>query len=139
MRERSLGPSLEIQSVDTNILLRVVMKDVPSQYEKVRRLIYRSDAVFYVDDVAISEAVYVLEKQQHYSREFIVEYLSGFLQLGRFVFSQEILKILRDYLEHPKLSFNDCYLAEKAKSLGREPLWTFDRKLVAQMGAKVPE
>ena len=33
---------------------------------------------------------------------------------------------------HPKLSFEDCYLATSAELSDAKPLWTFDRKLANQ-------
>jgi predicted nucleic acid-binding protein len=39
---------------------------------------------------------------------------------------------LSHYVNHPKLSFEDCYLAETANQNNAEPLYTLDRKLAAQ-------
>lgn len=134
---RNLVSENKIQSVDTNIVLRLILDDVPRQRRAAVRLLMNG-ADYYVDDYVLGEYEHVMARDG-YSREEIIFRIRTLLGNPCFLWNEDIFEnVFEDYLEHPKLSFNDCYLAEKAKSLAREPLWTFDRKLVAQMGAKVP-
>ena len=80
----------------------------------------------------ISEFIYVLERQKQTVRNDIVKFVSFFLDGDMFVMNARIADILPFYLVHPKLSFNDCYLAAKATENNAEPLWTLDQKLARQ-------
>jgi len=121
----------DIQSLDTNILLRLILNDVPNQCEKAQKFLRRnSDITFYVDDQAITETVYVLERQKKYDRPFIISAFTDLIfpikniNCDRPLFSE----ILPFYAKHPTLSFNDCYLTAKTAAKQSEPLWTFDHK-----------
>ena len=41
--------------------------------------------------------------------------------------------LVDEYLAHPKLSVTDIYLTALAHSTGATPLYTFDKKLAAQL------
>ncbi|MDO5452030.1 MAG: PIN domain-containing protein [Candidatus Saccharibacteria bacterium] len=127
----------KIQSVDTNVLLRIILRDNEKYYRRALDLVMNGTD-YYVDDYVIGECEHVLGREG-YGREGIKGAIETLLGNRMFVWNSEFFeKVFENYLKHPKLSFNDCYLAEKAKGLGREPLWTFDKRLVTQLGAKIP-
>jgi predicted nucleic acid-binding protein len=124
-----------IESLDTNILLRLFLADIPSEYEKAKTLISKTDRDFDVADLAITEMVYVLEKQKRLPRRKIVEAVTKIMSWPNISCNRPLFEIvLPFYLEHPAVSFNDCCLAAYAQIKQREPLWTFDRKLAMQSG-----
>lgn len=121
-------------SLDTNVLLRLILNDLPVQHQAVATLFEHSSAAFQVADVAIIEVAYVLTKNYGYSRSQAVEIISGLLFLpkincNRVVFTQA----LRLFIKHQSWSFEDCYLATSAMLNDAEPLWTFDKKLAKQV------
>ena len=121
-------------SLDTSLLVRIIVKDNPKLYKKALRILSDTDTVFTIEDVAIMEMIHVLESIYGYSRTEIsdaVNLLSDMnnLRLNRPVFAS----VVPLYLAHPKLSFNDCYLAIMSKYHSAEPLFTFDKKLAAQL------
>ena len=122
-------------AIDTNILLRLILRDDPVLERKARELIDRKKALFYVPDMAIAEAVYVLQKKQFgLPREAIAQYLSAVLAEPRLDYDHPLFNnVFAAYVMHPKLSFTDCYLAYKAEDFGRTPLYTFDQKLARQL------
>lgn len=118
-------------SVDTCILLRIIVNDIPEQHKKAVDLLLSGQS-FYVDQAVISEAVYVQQKLD-YSREEITEGLQTLLHNDVFVYDREFYdSIFEEYLSHPSLSFEDCIIAARANIHGHTPLWTFDRKLAGQ-------
>lgn len=127
----------DIQAIDTNVIVRYITRDNEALYKRAVRLLSSAFLYFEVDDIAISETIYVLERT-HYalSRQEIVRYLLDFLEIPSVVCRNR--DVVRDafslYLAHPALSFNDCYLAVKTALLFEEPLWTFDKKLAKQSG-----
>ena len=121
------------ESLDTNVILRLVLRDVPEQCLKIQDLLMRMYIRYDVADLAITEAVYVLQKQ--YTRAEIVEHLERVLDLPNINANFALWKrVFPAFLEHPQLSFNDCCLAAYAELNESEPLWTFDKKLAVESG-----
>lgn len=123
-------------SLDTNVLLRYILNDVPGQADIVSHFLKTSPSVHYVEDLTICEAVYVMQSQYSISRQSAVDRLNFFF--ARFADTVEYNRNLTAivfpmFLSHPKLSFNDCCLAAYAELRHREPLFTFDKKLARQM------
>lgn len=125
-------------SLDTNAILRLLINDVPKQYEAVKELLVTADGQFAVADMAIIELVFVLERYYGFSRQQANEAVLGLMQLKEINCNRGLFEnALPMYLNHPALSFEDCCLSTYAKLNNAEPLWTFDKKLAAQsMSAK---
>ena len=92
---------------------------------------------YYVDDVAIMEAVHV-QTREGKSRAAIINSLRVFLANSMIVYNKKLFEpIFKDYLARPSLSFDDLVLAARAAETGRTPLYTFDKKFARQ--SKVAE
>ena len=121
-----------ISSLDTNILLRYIWKDVPGQREKAAKLLDDEEQTFRISDLVVAELVFNL-KADRLRRKSIVGILEKiFSKRNIRVNSMVADKVLPFYAEHPGLSFVDCYAAFEADEGKAEPLWTFDRKLANQ-------
>lgn len=122
------------ESLDTNIILRLALRDVPKQCLKIVDLLMRQNVVYDVADLAITEAVYVMQKQGK-TRKQIVEILNTTLEGFDFCYNRSLFeRVFPMYLECPRLSFNDCCLASYAALNQAEPLWTFDQALAEESG-----
>ncbi|MDR1358591.1 MAG: PIN domain-containing protein [Coriobacteriales bacterium] len=120
-------------SLDTNVLLRLALREIPEQYERAKRLIERPGARFRVSDTAIIEFAYALSAHYGFSRVQVADAISSMGALASIICERAFFNaVVEQYVAHPKLSFEDCYLAEKAKVDDALPLWTFDRKLARQ-------
>lgn len=123
------------ESLDTNIILRLMLKDVPGQCRRLQDLFMRANVRYHVADLAITEAVYVMQGSYHLSREKIVDGIKKLLLFPGVNYNQELFdRVLPMYLACPKLSFNDCCLAGYAALNEAEPLWTFDREFAKESG-----
>ncbi len=119
------------ESLDTNIIVRLMVQDIPEQCMKAQDLFMRMGIVYDVADLAIMEAVYVMQKD--YSREEIVKKIKWIFELPHINANFNLFnQVFPMYLEHPQLSFNDCCLAAYAALNEAEPLWTFDQALAKQ-------
>lgn len=127
------------ESLDTNIILRFILGDVPEQCLKIQDLLMRQNVMYDVADLVITEAVYVMQSTYGLSREKIVDGLQKLLWFPEINYNRNLFdQVFPMYLEHPKLSFNDCCLVVYANLNEAEPLWTFDRALVKRVpGAKL--
>jgi len=120
-------------SLDTNILLRLLLNDIPAQHEIAKNILKSTTKQFIVSDVAILEMVFALESYYQFRRPQVADAVAAVLELEQLNCNRPLLAgVAQQYLEHPKLSFDDCYLAEYARLNGAEPLLTFDKKLVSQ-------
>jgi predicted nucleic acid-binding protein len=127
------GDGVKKGSLDTNALLRLTLKDLPEQHEKVKKLVTQPKARFVVNDSAVIEYVFVLERYYELRREQIVEMVKALGNMDNLEVNHTLLnKALALYVVRPKLSFEDCYLAESAVVAQAVPLWTFDEKLARQ-------
>lgn len=121
----------KINGVDSCVLLRYILWDVPEQGEKAR-LLFVDGHDFYVDDVAIMEVVHVLTKH-HKSRRVIADDILDLLRNQMFVWDRDFFEpVFKEYLEHPSLSFDDIVLAKRVTDKKYTCLWTFDRKFANQ-------
>ena len=124
-----------MNSLDTNIVLRFLLNDIPAQTKIATRLI--STSPVYVSDVVITETAYVLEQTLKHDRRFICAILRMFLGLQSVFYNDHVLPNVIDLFEKkPSLSFVDCYAAMEAKVFGTN-LYTFDEKLRNQGGSHV--
>lgn len=119
-------------SLDTNLLLRYIWKDIPSQTKKAEKLLNDQSQIFYISDLVIAEVVFNLQGTDA-PRKNIVGILRQLFSMKNIRVNTALMeRVLPFYEEHPALSFVDCCAAFYADINGREPLWTFDRKLANQ-------
>ncbi len=118
-------------AIDSCILLRIILRDNPSQYQQATSLLL-SGTEFYVDDVVIMEAVYVLTKEGM-SRTSILDNLITLLDNPMLDYDRQFYSgVFERYDTHPSLSFDDCVLEARIAMKRKEPLWTFDKKFAHQ-------
>ncbi len=117
------------ESVDTNIILRLVLKDVPEQCMRIQDMLMRMGVTYDVADLAVTEVVHVLQGKD-WSRKSIIDSLSAILEMSWFNYNRALFdQVFPMYVQNPSLSFNDCCLSVYAALNGAEPLWTFDQAL----------
>lgn len=126
-------------SLDANVVVRLLTKDIPNQYEQARDLI-TSGAEFEVADTAMIEAIYTLHKYYKIPRKLVEEIIEAFqtnknLRINTPVFKQALAL----FVKRPALSIEDCYLASLASQRKALPLWTFDKKLAKQSNGLAKE
>ena len=120
-------------SLDTSIIVRILVRDDLSARRKALKLLGQN-LTFVVTDLAISETVYVLETVYRKSRPEVIDLLAFFLsRYDNIKYNHSLTAaVFPFYLDHPKLSFNDCCLSVLAELNHAEPLFTFDKSLAKQ-------
>lgn len=124
-----------MNSLDTNVVLRYILNDIPEQTEKVRTIITSSGC--YITDVVAAEIVFVLERVIELDRQDIVRLLKSFLSLPNMIYNDYFLdQTLELYEEQSSLSIVDCYAATEA-NVYKNYLLTFDKDLIKHGGSHV--
>ena len=118
--------------VDTNILLRFVLGDVPDQFTQTHAFfsaIAAGSVTAQLSGTIIFECVFVLQSRYAVTRASIQSALLPILALEHLIVPhREIYPDVFDlYLARRSLSFADCYHAVLAQHLGCTEIISFDR------------
>ena len=126
-----------MNSLDTNVVLRYLLNDIPEQSIKSKSVITGSAS--YITDVVAVEIVFVLERVIGLERSDIVKLIKSFLNLPNLIYNDYFLDQSIDLFGANKtLSIVDCYAATEAKVYNNS-LVTFDKELVKRGGGHVEE
>jgi len=113
-------------SLDTSILLRLILDDIPEQSLTVEKLL-ASGEVFEIADAALFEMIFVLEKLYRLNREQVAKSVLAIVRNTQFNCNRRLFELIMPlYIEAPKLSIIDCALHQYAKLNNTTPLFTFD-------------
>lgn len=112
--------------IDTNVILRFLLNDVPEQAEQAKAVI---EAGAFTTIEVIAEVVYILRKAYQSDREKI--YLAIMRVADEVVIPEyDVLVCAMDYFRVRNLDFVDCVLAARVL-LEDEDVFSFDKKLMA--------
>jgi predicted nucleic-acid-binding protein len=118
--------------LDTNILLRYLVKDDLAQWEKATRFIASRCSIEnpgFIDRIALCEMVWVLTRGHGYGRADIVRIVSQLLASQELLLEDEDL--VRSALQAYRASsidFSDSLMAKVNLAHGCDATATFDRK-----------
>lgn len=125
-------------SLDANVILRLLLNDLPKQHEAAVKLLQSTKQLFAVADTAIIEIAFVLERHYQFTRPQVQEALTGFMTIPQINCNRTLFtQVLPLFVTHSGLSFEDCCLAVYARLNDADPLWTFDKKLANQVSEAV--
>ena len=117
--------------LDTNIVLRFLLRDVPDQFEVARKVFVKQKGrkVICLTEV-IAEVVFVLEKVYEVPRKEISELMLSFVQTAPVeIVNKKVIEWTLEQYGKTKLSYVDILLAGYAKIIGGEVI-SFDKKLM---------
>lgn len=120
-------------SLDTNILLRIILLDNEVQLAKVKRLLKKHNE-FAVSDQTIVEVVYSIGGYYEYTREEVAGAIQRLMDNQHINMNRALFeRVLPNYIEHRGVSFTDCCLEAYATLNKQTPLYTIDKKLANQL------
>ena len=139
--EPETAPSEESVALDTNVLARLLLDDTPEQSALARALMDRldPDRPAFVGREVLAELVWVLSSRGRRSRAAVAEALGGLL--GAPELRVEAAPDAREAVRRqapggPGVA--DLMILAAARREGRR-LWTFDRALAREPGARLLE
>ena len=124
-----------MRAVDSNLLVRLIARDDPSQVAAAG--IFIENGVW-VSILALAEAMWVLRKIYGKSPADLATSIEMMLNEKDLVLqdSDAVAAALDLFREQPALGFSDCLMLELARKAGHLPLGTFDRRLGKVAGAQ---
>lgn len=128
-------------SLDTNILVRLLVQDDPRQTAAVQRLLAQSiqnaETLFVPVTVSL-ELEWVLRARYGFAKAAIVHALSTLLRAVELSFESEpALEMALLYYEQSSSDYADCLHVALAELAQAQPLWTFDKAATKTPGARL--
>ena len=118
--------------IDTNVLVRFLVRDDEAQFERARRLIQREVSAgrrVFVNQLVIMETEWVLRSRYAVSKHQIIEALSGLLDAANVQFEDEPAMEQALFLwKKTTADFADCLIGAKNRRLGCRATASFDSK-----------
>jgi predicted nucleic-acid-binding protein len=118
--------------IDTNVLVRFLVRDDEAQFEKARKLIKREVAAgrgVLVNQLVLLETEWVLRSRYSLPKQLIIQAISGLLDASDVQFEDEaaVEEALFVWKESTA-DFADCLIGAKNRRLGCRATATFDVK-----------
>ena len=128
--------------LDTNVLVRLLVRDDEEQHTRVIALLKRGveeGQAFFVGDVVLAEVVWVLQGRYRLSRSDVEDTLRALFEAEHLTFesTDRCLRALRRFRTGGG-GFADYLIAERAADGGCDGLVTFDRALLAETDCRAP-
>ncbi len=128
---------MNVTSLDSNVVLRLILNDVPEQSAKAAEFVSHSPC--YVTDAVVAECVFVLEKVYKLDRKFVKNFMAILFELNTVTFSETLINEAFDlYVALGSLSFIDCYSVAEATQNANQ-LITFDRAILKKCAPTAKE
>lgn len=123
-----------MHSVDTNLLVRLVVRDDADQANAAEAFVAKGA---WVSHLVLAETLWVLDAVYHRSPAQIANAVDRMLNHKELTLQDaEVVALALDHFRsRPSLGFSDCLVLEIARKAGHLPLGTFDRNLAKLDGA----
>lgn len=117
-----------MRAVDTNIVVRLIVRDDQAQTEAAERFVAPGA---WVPNIALAEAIWVLSTVYEMEPAAIAKTVEMVLMHEQLVLENPavVSAALQAFRSKPRLGFTDCLIAETARQAGHLPMGTFDKNL----------
>ena len=123
--------------VDTNVLVRYIVRDEPTQAARASRELERGER-FLVGSIVLCELVWVLETGYGFSRRDVAVTLERILATAQFEIEAKDLALgALDDFRRSTADFSDCLLGRRNRAAGVAETVTFDRSLKGLVGFRL--
>jgi predicted nucleic-acid-binding protein len=127
--------------LDTNVILRFLLKEDPQLFQAVEPLFLQAeqgDLEIYIHPIIIAEIIWTLESYYEYSKEKIAEVMIQLVEAKGVVVPDKevIVGALQDYKEK-NVDFIDSYLVQYANKKGPLTVYTLDKKHFSRLNGDI--
>ncbi len=124
-----------MRAIDTNVLVRLVMRDDERQVSRAETFL---ESGIWISHLVLAEAIWVLSSVFLLRDSQLADALEMLLANERVAVQdpEVVHAALAHYRKRPSLGFTDCMVIEIARKHGHLPLGTFDRGLAKLDGAQ---
>jgi predicted nucleic-acid-binding protein len=124
-----------MRAVDTNLLVRLIVRDDSRQVEAAEAFIAGGA---WVPQLVLAETIWVLDAVHERSAVQLAAAIEMLLNHAHLSIQEAdvVERALSQFRARPALGFSDCLVLEVARKAGHLPLGTFDRGLSRLEGAE---
>lgn len=127
--------------LDTNIILRFLLKDNPQLFQTVEPLFLQAeqgDLEIYIHPIIIAELIWTLESYYEYSEKKITEVMLQLVKAKGVVVPDKevIVGTLHDYKEK-NVDFINAYLTQYANKQNPLTIYTLDKKHFSRLSGDI--
>jgi predicted nucleic-acid-binding protein len=124
-----------MRAVDTNLVVRLIVRDNPEQVRAAEAFIAKGA---WVSHLALAETLWVLDAVYERSAEQLTTAVEMLLNHKELTLQDAdvVVAALDLFRARPSIGFSDCLVLEIARKAGHLPLGTFDKALAKQSGAE---
>lgn len=127
---KAFGPGCgaNMRAVDTNVLVRLIVRDDPAQVERAEAFVAQGA---WVSQIVLAETVWVLESVYGLDRARIATVVAMLLEHDRLTLQDEgAIRGAHSAFELDRAAgFTDCLVVEAARKAGHLPVGTFDKAM----------
>jgi predicted nucleic-acid-binding protein len=127
-------------ALDTNVLVRHVVRDDTSQLAAATRLIedcIANGQTLFVPVTVTLELEWVLRASYEFGKDTVMQVLASLFSAAELTFeSERALEVALQLYREGTADFADCLHVALAAQAGELPLWTFDRRAAKVHGAQ---
>jgi len=128
-------------ALDTNVLVRYVVRDDADQFaaaEKLIRRVVSEGSSLFVPVTVVLELEWVLRSTFGFSKNDVLRTLSSLFSAAELSFeSERALEVALHLYRDGPADFADCLHVALAAQAGEQPLWTFDKGAARLQGAEL--
>jgi predicted nucleic-acid-binding protein len=124
-----------MRAVDTNLLVRLLVRDDPAQVLLAETFVAGGA---WVSHLVLAETVCVLDAVHERTQAQVAAAIELLLNHEHFALQdpEVVAQALAQFRTRPAIGFSDCMVLEIARKAGHLPLGTFDRALAKLDGAE---
>jgi predicted nucleic-acid-binding protein len=124
-----------MRAVDTNVLVRLIVRDNPKQVEAAEAFIAPGA---WIPLLVLAEAMWVLDSVYALAPHEVITALEILLDHQQLVLEdpEVVVAAVERFEKKPALGFFDCLVVEVTRGAGHLPLGSFDRDLAKIDGAQ---
>ena len=128
MRGSGSGCGASMRAIDTNVLVRLIVRDEPAQVEEAESFVAQGA---WVSQLVLAETVWVLESVYGLSRRQVATVVAMLVEHDRLTLQDEdaIRRAYAAFEQDGAAGFTDFLIVEAARKVGHTPVGTFDRAM----------
>lgn len=125
-----------MRAVDTNLLVRLLVRDDAAQVDAAEAFVARGA---WVSHLVLAETLWVLDAVYDRRPARLAKAIDLLLNHKNLTLqdAEVVTSALAHFRARPSLGFSDCLVLEIARKAGHLPLGTFDKSLARLDGARV--